>query len=281
VNDLKIAVTPSTLSEDVYEGLRWAAELGVQGVHLSVSGPWDPKALDAQARCELLDLIRSYGLEVSALSRWGGEVDLCERKQHASALAEGQQVLDLAADLECGLWQAHVGVMPWEESDPRWVAVVDAAGELAAYGEKVGASLCIETGPEPPRVLKRLLEIIDSPGLGVNLDPANLIIWPVVLAQQWGIEYSQEWAAENFDPHHGAEILAPWIHHTHAKDALVTEEGNHLEVPLGEGWVDWPRYVGILRAAGYEGFFAIEREIGEDRVGDTARAVDFLRGLPV
>lgn len=281
MNDLKIAVMPSTLSEDVYEGLRWAAELGVPGVHISANGPWDPEALDSQARRELLDLIRSYGLEISALSRWGGGIDLCEREQHPAALADGKKTLDLAADLECGLWQAHVGVMPWEETDPRWAAVVDSAGELAAYGENIGATLCIETGPEPPWVLKRLLETIDSPGLGVNLDPANLIIWPVVLAQQWGKEYRQQWATENFDPHHGAEILAPWIRHTHAKDALVTAEGNHLEVPLGEGWVDWLRYVGILQAAGYQGFFAIEREIGKDRVGDTARAVDFLRNLTV
>jgi hypothetical protein len=39
--------------------------------------------------------------------------------------------------------------------------------------------------------------------------------------------------------------------------------------------------VGILRAAGYDGFFAIEREVGQDRVGDTIRAIDFLRNLPV
>ena len=67
--------------------------------------------------------------------------------------------------------------------------------------------------------------------------------------------------------------------HTHAKDALVHPDGKRQEVPLGTGWVDWPRYVGYLREAGFDGYFAIERETGEDPVGDIQAAVDFLRTL--
>lgn len=279
MNDLKIAVFPQALSQDWYEGLRQAADLDVQGVHLSLSGPWGLDKMDSAACQELLNLLRSYGLVVSAVS-WGiGE--LPQREEHAKLIPQGKRALEIAADLECGLWQAHCGVLPWEESDPGWGALLDAAGELATYGEQVGATLCWETGPEPPRVLQRVMEAIDSPGLAVNFDPANLIIWPVLLAEMWGRPWTREWADEHFEPHAGAELLAPWIRHTHAKDALVQEDGNHLEVPLGAGWVDWPRYVRTLRDAGYEGFFAIEREVGEDRMGDSVRAIDFLRNLPV
>lgn len=279
MNDLKIAVFPQALSEDWYEGLRRAADLDVQGVHLSLSGPWGLEEMTTAACRELLGLLRSYGLVVSAVS-WGlGE--LPHREEHATLLPQGKRVLQIAADLECGRWQAHCGVLPWEETDPGWAAVIEGAGELATYGEQVGATLCWETGPEPPRVLRRVLETVNSPGLGVNLDPANLIIWPVILAEMWGRPWTREWATENFDPHEGAALLAPWVRHTHAKDALVQADGRHLEVPLGQGWIDWPRYVGSLRQAGYDGFFAIEREVGEDRVGDTIRAIEFLRGLPV
>jgi L-ribulose-5-phosphate 3-epimerase len=281
VNDLKIAVMPNCLSHDHEEGLRLTAELGVPGVHISAGGDWAPQALDAAGRKQVKKLVNSFGLEISAISGWGGNVDLCEREHHAEAIPEGKLMLELAADLECGLWQAHVGVMPWEQSDPKWQAVLDAAGALAAHGEKVGATLCIETGPEPPRVLKRLLEIINSPGLAINYDPANLIIWPVILCQMAGKPYDQDWAMEYFDPHEGARLLAPWVRHTHAKDALVKEDGDHLEVPLGEGWVDWPRYVNILRDGGFNGYFAIEREVGQDRVGDARRGVEFLRSLPL
>lgn len=47
----------------------------------------------------------------------------------------------------------------------------------------------------------------------------------------------------------------------------------------GEGWVDWPRYLEYLQQAGYDGYFAIKREVGDDPVGDVRQAVEFLRGL--
>jgi sugar phosphate isomerase/epimerase len=43
--------------------------------------------------------------------------------------------------------------------------------------------------------------------------------------------------------------------------------------------VDWPRYIHLLREAGFDGYFAIEREVGDDPVGDITRAVEFLLGL--
>jgi sugar phosphate isomerase/epimerase len=72
-------------------------------------------------------------------------------------------------------------------------------------------------------------------------------------------------------------VLGPHIVHTHAKDALVRDDGRYQEVPLGQGWVDWPRYLAYLRAVGYHGYFAVERETGDDPVGDITRAVQFLR----
>ena len=50
-------------------------------------------------------------------------------------------------------------------------------------------------------------------------------------------------------------------------------------MPLGEGWVDWPRYVGYLRESGFKGYFAIEREVGGNPAADIKKAVDFLQSL--
>ena len=281
MNNLKIAVSPGALSPDLYEGIKLASELDVQGLHIGAGGPWAPEVLDTAGRKELLKLIRSYGLEVSALSRWGGEVHFELPEHREKALAEGRATLEMAADMECGLWQAHIGVLPWETSDPDWARIVDCAGQLAAIGEEVGAALLIETGPEPPWVLKRLLEEVNSPALGINFDPANLIIWPVLLEKRgYGHTWSLEWADEHFNPQEGAKLLAPWVRHTHAKDALVQDDGMYLEVPLGEGWVDWPQYIGNLQAGGFDGFYAIEREIKDPKL-DTLNAVTFLRNLPV
>jgi hypothetical protein len=158
--------------------------------------------------------------------------------------------------------------------------VVDGAGEIARYGEKVGACLAIETGPEPPAVLERLIHTLgDSPGLRINYDPANLILWPAGFAQRQGVPYDREQAWAEFEPVEGARRLGQYIVHTHAKDALVHADGKRQEVPLGTGWVEWARYISLLREAGFDGYFAIERETGDDPVGDITRAVQFLRGL--
>ena len=49
------------------------------------------------------------------------------------------------------------------------------------------------------------------------------------------------------------------------------------EVPLGEGAVDWPRYLAALDEIGYRGYLTIEREVGPDPAADIAMAVRFLR----
>ena len=278
--DLKIAVMVGNLKMDPYEGFKVIAEMGVPGVHLSVgSGPFAPDALDASARRALVAHLKGMGLEFSALSAWGGNVDLCEQEGLAGHIEDGKKVLELAADLGCNIWQAHIGVMPRETSDPRWATLVDAAGQIAAHGEKVGACLAIETGPEPPHVVKRLIETVGSEAIRVNYDPANLILWPARFALDEGRPYEKAEAIREFEPTEGVKLLGPYTVHTHAKDALVHEDGVRQEVPLGTGWVEWDRYMSLLDEQGYDGYVAIERETGEDPVGDVRRAVDFLRSL--
>ena len=280
MSGVKISVMLNNLRMDPYEGMKVVVEMGVPGIHLSVGGgPFAPEQLDADGRRALRDHVRSLGLEISALSAWGGQVDLCEADKAEENVAWAKRILDLSVDLEAPIWQAHIGIMPRETSNQRWPVIVDAAGRIARYAEQVGACLAIETGPEPPFVVKRLIETVGGTGFRVNYDPANLILWPAGLAQREGTVYDKEKAIAEFAPVEGVKTLGPYIVHTHAKDALVHEDGQQQEVPLGEGWVDWPRYVELLQEGGFDGYFAIEREVHTDPVGDIRRAVEFLRTL--
>jgi len=170
-------------------------------------------------------------------------------------------------------------------SGPRWDSFLRCAEAIARHGEKVGACLAIETGPEPAAVVEKLVGTFDSPGLRVNYDPANLIIWPALLRnhppliEKFGRPdepYDKETALRDYEPVEGVQRLGRFTVHTHAKDARVVD-GKHQEVPLGEGWVDWPRYLKLLQESGYDGYLAIEREAGADPVGDIRAAAEFLR----
>jgi len=281
--NLKISVMLGNLKMDPYAGMEKAADMGVPGIHISCgSGAFAPTNLDAAARKKLVEHVTSLGLEISAISAWGGNVDLTESEGADANVANGKDLLALAADLGCGIWQAHVGIMPRDESHPAWPVLVDNMAQLAEHGESVGACLAIETGPEPPVVVKRLIDTIGSEAIRVNYDPANLILWPRGLVDRGLADhYDKDEALRDFMPVEGVKVLGEYTVHTHAKDALVHDDGKgqRQEVPLGTGWVDWPRYIELLREAGYDGYFAIERETGKDPVGDIQRAVDFLRSL--
>jgi L-ribulose-5-phosphate 3-epimerase len=68
----------------------------------------------------------------------------------------------------------------------------------------------------------------------------------------------------------------------HAKDGLYPTSGTNLgeEVPLGQGKVDFPRFIARLKEVGYDGALTIEREIsGEQQVIDILMAKKYLEGL--
>ncbi len=276
----RLSAMISNFRVDHWQGIRLAAELGLEGVHVSVGKPpLHADAMDAAARKKLRDYIQAQGLEVSALSSWGGQVDLGDAEKQSANVADAAKTLALAVDLGTRIWQAHIGVMPRNTADPRWQVFVDSVGQIAARGEELGACLAIETGPEPPAVVKRLIETVGSPAIRVNYDPANLILWPPNIAKRENRAFDLAAALQEYTPVDGVSALAPYIVHVHAKDAVAYADGTRREVPLGQGLVDWPRFMSLLETAGYDGYIAIERETGGDPTADIRQAVQFLRSV--
>ena len=60
----------------------------------------------------------------------------------------------------------------------------------------------------------------------------------------------------------------------------VIQEGSaFIELPLGQGDVDFANYLKALEDIGYRGYLTIEREVGANPAGDIRLAADFLRGF--
>ncbi|MBD3182354.1 TIM barrel protein [Candidatus Poribacteria bacterium] len=277
---MKIAIIPTTGGEDPYHGMEIAVKLEVEGVHIpAYGGKMDLAERTTEDRIKIKERIHSYGLEVSALIGWGGNVDLGEEKDLGENIEWGKRINQAAADVADGLWMAHVGIMPEDDSDPKWSRFVESLEELAQHGEEVGATLALETGPEPPVIVRKMIETIDSPALRVNFDPANLLIWPPTVYKRRGEEFDYEAAMKAFDPVEGLKILIPYVVHAHAKDSRLSPEGKAAEVPLGTGMTNWEKLHEIFQENNYQGYYAIEREVGEDAMGDVKRAVEYLRNL--
>jgi sugar phosphate isomerase/epimerase len=277
----QIGVMVDSFRLDLEDGIRKAKEVGASGIQIYATyGRMAPENLTVSQRKEILDIIKSEGLVVSALCGDFGGHGFAKAEHNGKRIEKSKRILDLAKDFECSVVTTHVGVIPEDEGHPRRAIIREACEKLGEYADTVKAFFAIETGPEPALVLKGFLDSLSSKGVRVNFDPANLVM---VLGE---------------DPAKSAEILGEYIVHTHAKDGILVKktdpeiiynffaeggiedfrlEDYFREVPLGKGEVDFDRYLDALAKTGFKGFLAIEREVGENPEQDIQEAVLFLK----
>ncbi len=247
------------------EALEKAVKVGAQGFQAyAISGQMSPENLDAAARRALLQKFRSHGLCVSALCGDFGK-GFTDPEKNPELIEKSKRILELAVDLDTRVVTTHIGVVPEDASCEIYRVMQDACGQLAAAADRLGAHFAVETGPESALRLKQFLDSLGSRGVAVNLDPANLVM------------------VAGDDPVAAVHTLKDYIVHTHAKDGRmldpVKDGAPYIELPLGRGDVDFPRYLQALEEIGYEGFLTIEREVGEDPAADIGMAADYLRSL--
>lgn len=172
------------------------------------------------------------------------------------------------SDFACQLGVAdlitHVGFIPEDPNHPEYKSLVAALRYLAAHCRANGQNFLFETGQETPVTLLRAFEDIGLDNLGVNLDPANLILYGKA------------------SPVDALDVIGKYVRGVHAKDGLYPTSGRYLgqEVPLGQGKVNFPALIGKLKSLGYKGCLTIEREIsGDQQVADILEAKAMLEKL--
>ena len=272
-----IGVLLESFKLETLAALDKAAQLGMSGVQIRVTdGDLTPENLTPEKRKELLKAVKDRGLTVSALCGDIGRFD--DPEINPGRIERSKRILDLAKDLETDVVTTHIGVVPGEKNHPRYAIMQEACGQLAQYADSMQAHFAIETGPETAATLKGFLDGLHSTGVAVNLDPANFVM------------------VTGDDPVQAVHILKDYIVHTHAKDGrrlryvqpeivygLAEEEmlgsSSFIELPLGEGDVDFPNYLKALDEIGYKGFLTIEREVGDSPADDIAAAVGFFNKL--
>jgi L-ribulose-5-phosphate 3-epimerase len=214
----------------------------------------------ATGRRELLHLLRSHNVELTALGcplRQGldGADNQQQRIEHV------QQVLTLAYELGPRRVIVPCGRLPAADDLTRTALLIDALTALGRHGDRTGTFLALETGLDSGAVLRDFLNRFDTGGLGVNLDPANLVM-------------------NGFDPYQAARDLVGRVLHVHAKDARAHAANRGAqEVPLGHGDIDWLSFFGTLVEIAYAGWLVVERETGTDPRTDVIAGVAFLRNL--
>ena len=278
---MKIGIIVDSLRLGVEEGLRKARELGADGMQIyAVKGQMCPEEMDADKRIAFRTLCGDLGLEIAALCGDLGGHGFERADENVDKIVRSKRIVDLAVDLGTSVVTTHIGCIPDDADTEIYQNQLAACQELGAYAHDRGVAFAIETGPETAVVLKGFLDDVAADGVGVNLDPANLVM---VVAD---------------NPVRAVHTLREHIVHTHAKDGVQLKQcdvvklfhafavggiegfdyGEYFdELPLGQGGVDWDAYLAALADIGYTGYLTIEREVGDNPVADIGEAVRFLR----
>ena len=158
----------------------------------------------------------------------------------------------------------HAGFVPEERNEfyERFIADMKQLVKFAAANEQ---EFLFETGTETVAGLKQTIEDIGEPNVGINFDPANLLIYgtddPAVLADQ----------------------LADRIRVIHCKDADPAEADapRGKETVLGKGSTKFASLLTKLLQGGFSGPLIIERELplGPEQEKDIAEAVKLIRSI--
>jgi sugar phosphate isomerase/epimerase len=218
------------------------------------------------------DLLRSEGIEVvsgmmetvgedygslESIARTGGvrpDATWPSSRRRAGAVAE------LAEASGIDLVTFHAGFIPEGRDDAERGTILDRLRELAVLFAGHGIDVALETGQETAPTLAAALDELDAPNVGVNFDPANMILYA------------------KGNPVEAIRGLAPRVRQVHVKDARPTDVPGTWgsEVPVGEGAVDWHGFLAEITRMPRPVGLVIEREAGDDRDGDVRRAIELL-----
>ncbi len=190
---------------------------------------------------------------LESIRRTGG---LVPDEHFAMNLEAAHTNAQLARELGLRLVTFHAGFIP-DEPGARRTQLVERLARVRDAFAAEAVAIALETGQESAESLIAFLDEVGG-DVGVNFDPANMILYGMG------------------DPVAALEQLAPRVRQVHVKDARASQSPGQwgVEVPVGEGEVDWRAFFAAVPA---DVALVIEREAGDDRIGDVRRALSLIR----
>lgn len=272
MSDIKLGVIAS-LPKGAEEELKKAHDLGLPTCQVVC---WQQELFNDEVADQLIAASARYDVEVTTI--WTGlpgprvwnfiegptTIGLVPPEYRTERVAALKKGADFAVRVGVKSITTHVGFIPEAPSNPLYPGLLDALREVVEYCGERGVTFCFETGQETPVTLLRVIEDLGYDNLGINLDPANLLMYGKA------------------NPVDALDVFGRYVVGVHAKDGEYPTNGRQLgvEKPLGEGRVNFPALVGKLKELGYTGALTIEREIGGPRqIADIKRAIEILSAL--
>lgn len=261
------------LEGEIAELFSPARRLGLDTCQLAV---WSEDVYERTSPADVRRASEESGVEVTALwSSWPGPrrwnfvegpltLGLVPPEFRAERLRCLIRASDFARALGVRAVATHVGFVPEDPNDPKYAGLIAALRYLADHCKENGQEFWFETGQETPVTLLRCIQDVGAPNLGINFDPANLLMYGKA------------------NPLDALDVFGHDVKGVHIKDGDYPTDGRALgpERPVGEGRVDFAALLQKLHALGYTGTLTIEREISGDRqIKDIEASIEYLRPI--
>jgi sugar phosphate isomerase/epimerase len=258
------------------DNLEEIASLGVRRGQFGIPGELDLNASVARewksalerAQFSIVTVVAAYqGEDYADIPTVQRTVGFIPRDMRQERERRTFEVSDFAAALGVGSIACHVGFIPEDTTHPDYIAVREMVRRVADHAATHGQTFALETGQEPAHVLQRFLKDVGRPNVGINFDPANMILYGAG------------------DPIEALSVLGPLVLSVHVKDGdwppRDQPQALGRERPLGQGSVGIPRFVEKLKEIDFRGPLNIEREAEnqQERMADIRSAVPYLKNL--
>lgn len=260
---MEIAIITDEFTQDPATAFELDRRWGVESYEIRQAYCWRVPTAPAWAADNVVAAVKKFAVKITAISpglfkptmRTDGSsipIDCTttqEVKRHLDELLPGF----FAFAERLGTRNVIVFALKKTTPGPMPAIVVDSLGQAAALAQQRGFQLLLENGAnswaDSGVSARQILQAVNSPALRLLWDPANVVDAggsddPVTT------DYPQ---------------VAPLVARVHMKD-IARVDGKPRWAMLGQGLIDWPRQLRLLRQNGFAGPITLEPHLRYDGV---------------
>ena len=259
MHDLKIAVATRHCGQPLKRSLETAAMIGARGVQLDVRNELRPGDLSETGRRQFQHQLRERLLTISSFE-FPTRRALTDPESLDARVAGLKAALEFAWQLGATVVVGRIGRVPEDVDSDAYQLLVQVLNDIARHSNRVGAVYSLTPTIDSVSSLERLFEDVTDGPLGLNLDPAGLVM-------------------AGSDPVAVYRSLYSRVLSVQIRDGVRDIDGQGIEVPTGRGEVVWDELLALLSEGDYKGWLTVTRSSGDDRIGDMGRAIRFLQNV--
>jgi sugar phosphate isomerase/epimerase len=256
---MRLAVATQYFKQPLRRAVVTAAACGATGVQFDARNELKQSDYGETARRQLQHELSERGLKIASLT-FPTRHALHAEEYLDTRIAAVRDAMHFAALLKAPVLIVRCGRIPSESAAHDRQRLHEILDDFARLGNHLGVTLSLTPAAEPPDALAALLDGIKSGPIGIDFDPGTCAI-----AGRSAVD--------------DLRTLHRFVAHVQARDAIRDVDGSGQETVLGRGEVDWPGLLASITEIEYRGWLTIRRTQGDDPVGDSTRAVQYIRNV--